>query len=433
MKGAWLRRLSALLAVFTILSAPAAAQGGATATIRGVLVPRPDSLVVSLLTMGPGEMLFDRFGHTAIRVRNVATGLDSAWNWGMYDFDSPGFIRRFLTGDTQYWMAGYPAEFFIDAYRRQGRAVWEQELELDQAAADSLLRLMRWNARPENRFYRYDYYLDNCSTRARDALDVALRGALKASLTGPGQGFTWREETLRLSSAFPVIAFGMTVALGRRADATVAAWDEAFIPIRLHDLVRAARVPTFAGPRPLVRAERVLVSEGAFRDAAAPPSYARPAGLAGLALAWVIVIVGRGARTFRAARVAAAAIGSAWHLVVGIAGLLVLLAGLATRHTFMGANATVLLGTPASLVLAVWYARAWRTGAAATTARVANALGAFTAVCSVVALVAHVVPGLSPADWAPALFAAPVHVAATLALRVHVGAARARSAAAPVA
>lgn len=421
-------RLASLL-LASLVAGHAAAQERASATIRGTLVPPRDSLVVSLLTMGPGVALFDRFGHTAVRVRNIATGLDSAWNWGMYDFNSPGFITRFLTGDTQYWMAGYPSQLFIDFYRRQGRAVWEQELEMDQQAADSLLRFMRWNARDENKFYRYDYYLDNCSTRARDALDAALRGAFKASLTGPGAGITWRGETLRLSEAFPYIAFGMTVALGRRADATLVAWDEAFIPIRLHDLVRAASVPTFGGPRPLVRAERTLVPEGEYKDAAAPPSYARNAGLAGLALAWVIVLLGRGARGSATARIAVATIGSAWHLVVGLAGLLVLLAGLATRHAFMGANATVLLGTPVSLALVWWYARAWSTGAGSRARRTAVALGTITATAAIAALVAHVVPGLSPADWAPSLFAAPVHVACALALRVHVRAQAAAAAA----
>src|SRR3989304_4039010 len=112
----------------------------------------------------------------SIRVRSPETGLDSAWNWGMYDFTSPGFIPRFLTGETRYWMEGFASLPLIDYYRRNNRAVWEQVLDLDAQEADSLLAFIRWTARPENRFYRYDYYLDNCATRVRDALDTVLRG-----------------------------------------------------------------------------------------------------------------------------------------------------------------------------------------------------------------------------------------------------------------
>ena len=66
-----------------------------------------DSVVISVLTMGPGEEVFERFGHQSIRIHDVTTGLDSAYNWGMFSFDQPHFLVRFLTGDTKYWMQGF--------------------------------------------------------------------------------------------------------------------------------------------------------------------------------------------------------------------------------------------------------------------------------------------------------------------------------------
>jgi hypothetical protein len=349
-------------------------------------------------------------------VRDAATGFDFAWNWGMYDFESPGFVWRFLTGDTRYWMAGYPTPVMLEYYHRYDRAVWEQELALDRAQADSLLRFLRWNARPENRFYRYDYYLDNCATRVRDAIDLVVGGAVRRATEASGSGVTWRGETLRLSAAYPLVAFGMTFALGPRADATLSAWQEGFIPMRLRDALRGVRIG--ADARPLVAAERTLLPVGAFPEAPAPPSYAGPAALIGFGVAIVLFGLALQARA-AAPRVAVGVIGTLWHLTLGLAGTLVLLAGLFTRHQFMAANTSVLLGTPASLALAAVFARGWSPAAGRTTRRAAAGLSALAAACACLALVAHVAGSLSPADWAPVAFALPVHVALAAGIVLH--------------
>jgi hypothetical protein len=415
----------AIAAQVSACAVPAGAQRSAEVT--GRLLARPDSLVVSLLTIGPGEGLFDRFGHTAIRVRNVATGLDSAWNWGMYSFEDPDLVVRFLTSETRYWMAGFGTSLFVDFYRRAGRAVWEQELALDQPAADSLLRFMRWNAREENKYYRYDYYLDNCSTRARDAIDMALRGALKQSLAVavPDSSITWRKETLRSSAAYPMVAFGMTFALGTPADAVVSPWEEGFLPARLRDRLRAVRLPDLNGTRPLVSAERELNPPGAIVDAAVAPSYVAPALIIGVLLHFLITLLGRAGQSRTAARVTLAVFGSLWHFTIGVAGTLVLLAALFTRHEFMDANTSVLLGTPVSLALAFLYGRGWAIGAGAGVRKAAIALSVIAGVAATLTLLMHFIPPISPADWAPALLVAPVHLALAHAL---IGFDRARAA-----
>jgi len=375
--------------------------------------------MVSLLTIGPGGELFDRFGHTAIRIRDQRTGLDSAWNWGMYDFNAPNFITRFLTGDTQYWMAAFPTDLMAGFYQRAGRAIWEQDLALDHAQADSLLAFLRWNARDENKFYRYDYYLDNCSTRVRDALDAITGGALRPALTSAATGVTWRGETLRLVGAFPLAAFGMTVALGRPADRTLTAWDETFIPMRLRDALRSVRLARPGGSVPLVSGERVLVPVGPYPEAEQPPQYAGIAALIGVLAALGIAALGQRASTSTPARLAVQITGSAWHLIVGIAGTLVLLAGLFTRHDFMAVNETVLLGTPVSLALAVLYARGWTPRAPGAPGRAGHAsvtLAVFAALAAIAALGAHLIGTTSANGVAPALLIVPVHVALALAL-----------------
>ncbi len=180
-----------------------------------------DSVVISVLTMGPGDEVFERFGHQSIRIHDVTTGLDSAYNWGMFSFDQPHFLVRFLTGDTKYWMQGFPSKWLISVYRDSGRAVWEQVLSLTPAEKDSLWSYIRWNAKEENKWYRYDYYRDNCATRVRDVLNMVLHGSIERAVATHEHGVTYRSETLRLARAYPLLNYGMDFVLGRPADDTL--------------------------------------------------------------------------------------------------------------------------------------------------------------------------------------------------------------------
>lgn len=403
------------IVVAAAVSSAAAQSGRTTIQLKGS-IGLNDSLVVSILTMGQGKEIFDRFGHIAIRVRNPGTGLDSAWNWGMYDFDSPNFLSRWLTGKTQYWAAAFPSPLFIDYYKREGRAVWEQVIDLDRQEADSLLTLLRWQVRNENKFYRYDYYLDNCSTRVRDALDAVLGGALKRKLTGPGDGVTWRGETLRLSATFPAIAFGMTFALGPRADEKISEWDELFIPMRLRDRIRDLKVTRASGERPLVSSEQVLVAPGQFVEAASPPSFVAAGGILGVALAALIYALGRIGSRSAGARIALGAFASLWHFVAGFAGTLVLWAGLFTRHAFMAGNTSVLLGTPVSLALAVMIPLALSARATLPLRKATMALSTFVALEALACVVVYLVASHASRDLSPWMLAIQVHAALAVVL-----------------
>lgn len=422
-----------MLAVLVALALPtvAGAQGAGASTARaGGLaeglaeglagrVAGRDSLVVSVLTMGQGAALFDRFGHASVRVRNLTTGLDSAWNWGMYDFNAPGFIPRFLAGDTRYWMEGFPSGALIDYYRRSGRAVWEQELSFNAEEADSLLTYLRWNALPENKFYRYDYFRDNCATRVRDLLDGILHGELTRTITGDGYGVTWRGETIRLVDEFPVIGFGMNFALGAPADATVSAWEALFIPMRLRDAIRTVKVRRAGeADRALVSHEVELAPVGLYVEAAAPRSFFAGALTLGMALALAVLLTGNAAATSAVARNVVRVMGVTWHFVAGMSGTLVLLAGLMTHHLFMGANTGVLLGTPVSLALVVLMIPAWSHTPDTRRLRLAATLSLFTCGAAILALIAHAVPSVAPANLAAVALALPVHAAFAYLLRL---------------
>ena len=156
------------------------------------------NLTVYLLTFGWGNEVWERFGHNAIWIKDRTRGTDTTYNWGMFSFDEPHFLTRFLTGDTRYWMQAFDLDTMLAEYKRRNRSVLAQELNLTPAQRLKLQQFVQWNELPQNKFYRYDYYRDNCSTRLRDALDHAVGGQLQTSTVTRMTSGTYRFHTLRL-------------------------------------------------------------------------------------------------------------------------------------------------------------------------------------------------------------------------------------------
>jgi hypothetical protein len=410
----WLAGLLSLVIVAAL--APAVGAQPIRSAVA-VAAPTGDSLVISVLTFGPGEELFERFGHIAIRVHNFRTGTDVAYNWGMFDFNQPHFYQNFLTGDTKYWMEGFPAMPFVEAYRQQGRAVWEQDLALTHAEADSLRRYIEWNARDENKYYRYDYYRDDCATRVRDAIDMVLGGALKQSVTGLSDGVSYRSETMRLSAAYPLTNFAMDYVLGRPADGVISSWEEMFIPMRVRDILGLATIRRANGTMTkLVGEQRRLVVDDRFNERMPVPNYLMAASIAGATFTAVAVLLALLAANYRAARVAFVTLATTWNVVAGLLGVILICAGAFTKHVYMSGNINVLLATPVSLVLALLIPLAFRTVRRRRLVRLSVQLSLLIAVSAVVTLVMHFVPAYWQHNAAILAVAVPAHCAIAFGL-----------------
>lgn len=330
-----------------------AARAAMTDTVRGA------ALRVEVLTAGFGTGdVWDRFGHNLLRITDERTGESVVWNWGLFNFDEPGFITRFLFGNTRYLMDSVPGSAYLEHYRRNNREVVAQELALSPGQRAALDALVRVNVRGEDRFYRYDYYLDNCSTRLRDALDIVTDGALRRALELPSAArHTYRGETLRLVESAPWFFYGMDLALGSPADAALTPWQLAFIPMRFRDMLRSVMITGPAGTRvPLVRSERTVVpsSRAALPEAFGGAPWATRLLIGGVLLALLIVGCGMlGARGVRGFSAITFALGVGVHFVFGALATLIVFMWLFTRHTFWAWNHHLLLFTPVSLALVI--------------------------------------------------------------------------------
>lgn len=389
----------------------------------GLLLPsvvvRPlaaqSSLTVSVITWGPGDLVFERFGHNALRIRDSATGLDIAYNWGMFDFAQPNFLGRFLSGDTKYWVEAFPSERLIAAYAAMDRESIEQVLNLTDAQKAQLADFAASNALEANRYYRYEYFRDNCSTRIRDALNLALGGSLERRFVPITTPWSYRSESLRLTAATQYSQLGIDLALGPKADLPLSAWESMFIPMRLRDYLREVTVPDpNGGTTPLVREERVLHTP---RSRPAEPTESRGLVLGALGPvlgAWMLMLVPIAPGGRRARRIPAALMAALFYGVTGLLGVLLLGMWIGSAHVFWYHNLTLLLCSPLALFAALLGARAVLRG---TLSRSAQIVLIATVTQAMLALL--LAPFVTQALGGPLLMLLPAHLGLAIAIWRH--------------
>jgi hypothetical protein len=338
-------RLLFLLFLAGVSSLPLAALAQATpepATATAVAPPaEAPPPRIGIVTMQPGSIFFERFGHDAIVVEDPVTGEATSYNFGYFDPSEPDFVGRFLRGEMMYYLVALPLDQDLSYYRESGRGANLQWLDLSPDQARTLAASLAERAKPENARYRYDYYTANCATMVRDAIDGALGGGLHSQLSGRSRGNTYRSESVRLASPAPWMWLGFDIGLGPFADQPLSRWQEAFVPMRLADALRQARN---SDGRPLVQSEQELLPH---RIDPEPKEFARrwwPWLLCGL-----VVAAGVLALRNRPRLLAGMAL-PLWLLCTIAGGLLVFLWGFST-HYAAWANRNLLLLSPLCLLL----------------------------------------------------------------------------------
>jgi len=312
-----------------------------------------ENLRVSLVTVGQGEAVWERFGHNAILFQDPTTGWELAYHWGIFNFQQVDFVPRLIRGTMLYSMGPSHFRASLEEYRLLGRRVWVQELALTPQQRGDLLAFVERNALPQNRDYRYDYYRDNCSTRVRDALDRVLGGAVEERFSADTTSHTYRWHTRRILQAMPPYYLGIQFVLGPRADRPITVWEEMFLPMTLKDRLGEVQVPGPDGaPRSLVASESLVLDSSRPGPPSAPP-FAFPVFLmAGLLWSGVWIALWRGGEGVGLGRrLAVSMVGGGWALVAGLGGSLLLGAWLFTDHVFWYQNFNLFQANPLFLPL----------------------------------------------------------------------------------
>jgi len=203
-----------------------------------------DSVNISLLTCGPGEEVWSFYGHTALRIEDLAHGNDLAVNWGMFSFKQDYFILRFVFGLTDYQIGIFPMSDFIAEYSAEGRWVLQQRLALTRAEKWKIMQAIDINYQAENRTYRYNFFFDNCTTRARNMIIDNL-GAHVTNFKNMDAQSTYRTEIHRWNENHRWARFGNDLLLGYMADRPLNKKEWEFLPVNLcKDFATEARKDT---------------------------------------------------------------------------------------------------------------------------------------------------------------------------------------------
>ena len=335
---------------FALLSVAltAGAAGGAQAQ-RG-----ESELTAYLVTMGPGEAVWERFSHNALWIHDPVSGTDRIYNYGMFSFRQENFLVRFVQGRMLYWTQAFETEAHLQWYVAMNRSIWVQELNLTPEQRVELRDFLEWNALPENRMYRYDYYLDNCSTRIRDAIDMVLGGRLREILEARETGTTFRFHTRRLLAPDLGAYTGTLFSLGHPIDRPISAWEAAFLPVQLQNSVRDITVLDADGNEaPLVLSEQTLHTSTMAPERDEPPNWLLQFFLAGSLVAALLYALAVNAADRRWARVGGTALATAWSLLVGLGGVFIVAVWLFTEHWAAYRNENLLFFNPLALPLVI--------------------------------------------------------------------------------
>lgn len=302
--------------------------------IAGAQHVNASDIRISLLTAAPGDELYLRFGHSAIRVRIDTLGYDAVYNYGTFDFNQPNFYGNFARGRMLYYLTRKSFDGFIAEYMYENRAMREQVFDLDSIQTMFVFQFLENNHLPENRYYRYHFFLDNCATRIRDLMLQTFEGI---TLPDPLETPTYRDLLHFYLKEHPWGKFWIDIALGLPTDQKTDMYAQMFLP----DYVFDASAKILHNGRPIVKqTTNIFIPD---RSAFQPNSPVTPTLVCCfiLALTVLFLYVQKGSKVFD----------FILFLTVGIVGLLVIFLWFFTDHTNTVNNLNIIWALPTHIVM----------------------------------------------------------------------------------
>jgi hypothetical protein len=296
---------------------------------------------ITVLTMEGEPHPFFVFGHNALWIRDHRLNRDEVYNWGTFRFDSITLIPEFFLGRFQYWVSVGSLYSTVYTYRAANRTIWTQELNLSPEQKQQIVERVRLNAKDENKYYKYDYYYDNCSTRIRDVIDDVCGGCIqKASMQKADM--TFRQHTMRLTQSLLYEYVVLDLVMGQRIDQPITQWEEAFLPLYLKRMLSEARIEHNGVLKPLVKNEKIIF------QSTRPPEPDQPPFMLMWYLMWGLLLGGGAfllawlSSKHTGARIAFGVLIVLVGLVVGFFGFFMPPLMLFTDHKVAGLNENIM-------------------------------------------------------------------------------------------
>lgn len=309
-----------------------------------------DSVSISVLTCTPGSLVYELYGHTAIRVREYgAHESDWVFNYGTFSFQQPHFMWRFMLGETDYELSVIPYSIFYEAYVREGRGIDEQVLNLTSEEAASVRDALAENLDPKNAVYRYNFFYDNCTTRAIDKVTAPVKSQLKWA--GVDEKKTLRDIVHEFSAVSPWNRFGQDLLLGAEADQPADLAKQEFAPIYAERFLDQAKLTVDGKDEFFVKGHYTLLP--AQREVE-EPFFITPMWAFGILLAFTLALIvveqKRGKYYWQYDMVL--------MLAQGLVGCIISLLFFFSSHPAVGSNYLIVMFNPLPLIGFAWYIKA---------------------------------------------------------------------------
>ena len=227
-------------------------------SIHGFSQPLSPSARVSLLICAPGDEIYSYFGHAAIRVNDPLLGMDIVFHYGAFSFETPHFIWRFAKGETDYEIAKQRMSSFMKEFYDEKRSVTEYNLDFTSEEKQFLFDVLVENYKPENRVYRYNHFLDNCSTRLRDQIEKTVKGQIKYDTSGD-ESLTFRNLIDRYVVGNSWSGLGIKLALGYPTDRVTTFSEKMFLPDYLGNDLSKAVISRDGHQSPLISGSSMII------------------------------------------------------------------------------------------------------------------------------------------------------------------------------
>ena len=325
-----------LFIVFGILSLFSLSANSATLTSK---------TKVYLVTLGPGDELYSGFGHSAIWFQDSTLNMDRVYNYGTFDFDG-SFYVKFTRGILDYMLSVHDFHYLLDDAKAEQRYLTLQELNLSAAQKEKLFVFLENNYLPENKYYRYDFFYDNCSSRIRDVLSTVCGDSLKYDLS-ENKNLSFRQLIDLYLHDKRAQDFGMDIGLGAPADVKATPAQYMFLPEFLKQGFDKAKINTTNGWQPLVAKETKLFTPTLVRDP--EPTNYTVWGCWALCIAVVVFTYINMTKPF-----AGRAFDTVWFIVTGLLGWLLVFLWFFTDHNTTQVNCDLLWAVPTNIVAATY-------------------------------------------------------------------------------
>lgn len=191
------------------------------------------SAQISLITCDPGKELYSVFGHTALRVFDPVNEFDIVYNFGTFDFNTPNFYIKFTRGRLKYTLSRYDFSIFIQEYMRDNRSIYEQKLLLSPSEMNKLFYLLETHYLPENRYYLYDFFFTNCTTKILDLLEETINDPEYFARFDSLHHLSFRQNLFPYLKRKPWSGFGIDLVFGLTTDEVMTIRESMYLPLEL--------------------------------------------------------------------------------------------------------------------------------------------------------------------------------------------------------